>query len=96
MGTHNLPPQPTSFVGRSEEISEVTNLLNDAGCRLLSLVGPGGIGKSRLALEVSANQVENFTHGVYFVTLQSIASAEILVSAIADVIGIHTAIRKSD
>ena len=43
---HNLPPQATSFIGRVDEISEITTLLDDDTCRLLTLVGPGGIGQN--------------------------------------------------
>lgn len=84
---HNLPPAQTPFVGREAELVELTNMLVDPDCRLLSLVGPGGIGKSRLALELAAGQVGNFSHGVYFVSLASIASAELVVPTIADALG---------
>jgi predicted ATPase/DNA-binding SARP family transcriptional activator len=49
----NLPPQPTPFVGRATELAAITRTLGDPGCRLLTLVGPGGIGKTRLALQVT-------------------------------------------
>lgn len=60
---------PTSFIGRSEEIDEIGALLVDPVCRLLTLVGPGGIGKTRLALEIAAHTRENFPDGVYIVSL---------------------------
>ncbi len=50
---HNLPPVSTPFVGRQDELAEITRLLTDPTCRLLTLVGPGGIGKTRLALEAA-------------------------------------------
>jgi predicted ribonuclease YlaK len=50
---HNLPIQPTVFVGRTEELSAIIELLSTPACRLLTLVGPGGIGKTRLALEAA-------------------------------------------
>lgn len=62
-------PPPTPFIGRDEEISEVITALNDPDCRLLSLIGPGGMGKTRLAIEVGLHQVENFRHGVRFIGL---------------------------
>jgi predicted ATPase len=52
-GAHNLPSQPTPFVGRAKEVTEITRLLADPACRLLSLVGAGGIGKTRLAVQVA-------------------------------------------
>lgn len=51
---HNLPPQPTPFIGRERELAEIAELLLDPACRLLTLVGPGGTGKTRLAIEAAA------------------------------------------
>ena len=51
---HNLPAQPTSFIGRETEIAEICDLLTDPACRLLTLVGPGGIGKTRLAVQAAS------------------------------------------
>jgi len=84
---NNLPPSPSSFVGREEELAELTELLANPDCRLVTLVGPGGIGKTRLALRVAEDHVGVFAHGVYFVSLVSISSAEYLVPAVAKVIG---------
>jgi len=81
---HNLPPQPTPFVGREEELAQLAAQLADPACRLLTLVGPGGIGKTRLALQAAAEQVEAFAQGAYFVPLAPLTSAELLVSAIAE------------
>jgi len=80
----NLPPSPTPFVGREAELAELAELLANPDCRLLTIVGPGGIGKTRLALQVAADQVGGFAHGVYFAPLASISSAENLVPTIAD------------
>lgn len=85
MDLHNL--QPTSFIGRSDEISEIIELLTKPYCRLLSLVGFGGIGKTRLAIEAVSRLESDFPDGIYFVPLQSIISAENIVSAIASSIG---------
>lgn len=81
---HNLPPSPTSFVGREAELGELTDLLADTNCRLVTLVGPGGIGKTRLALQVAADHVGAFAHGVYFVPLTPISSTEFFLPALAD------------
>lgn len=66
---HNLPAATTPFVGREEEVAEIDALLADPTCRLLTLVGPGGIGKTRLALEVAAAQRGRFADGVFLVPL---------------------------
>jgi len=81
---HNLPLQSTPFVGRSEELAEIIRLLANPDCRLLTLLGPGGIGKTRLALQAAAARNEAFLEGVYFVPLAAVSSAEFLVSAIAE------------
>jgi predicted ATPase/DNA-binding SARP family transcriptional activator/Tfp pilus assembly protein PilF len=85
----NLPSFPTSFVGREQELAELAELLADPDCRLLTLVGPGGIGKSRLALQVAQEQVGAFAHGVHFVSLAAVSAAEFVVPAIADALGLE-------
>ncbi len=95
----NRPPtQSTPFVGRSRELAEVVDRLRRADCRLLSLVGPGGIGKSRLALQAvqslldleltSGLSVPLFAHGVCFVQLGAVSSASYVAPAIAEVAGL--------
>ena len=69
MVVHNMPYAAAPFVNRVSELEEITHQLNDAECRLLTLVGPGGIGKTRLAARVAANCDEHFDEGVYFVPL---------------------------
>lgn len=81
--THNLPIQSTSIVGRDEELAELRNLLSDPQVRLVTILGPGGIGKTRLALEVAVAQLPNFSQGVYFVDLVPVQSAVSIVSSIA-------------
>jgi predicted ATPase/transcriptional regulator with XRE-family HTH domain len=81
-----LPFQPTIFVGREVELTEIDVLLDDPACRLLTLVGPGGIGKTRLAMQVAADCAEQFDDGVYFVPLEPLDSPEFIVSTIADVL----------
>ena len=87
---HNLPPQPTPFVGRAAELADIRRRLENPTCRLLTLAGPGGIGKTRLSVEVAETVIEthldkaNFAHGVYFVSLASIGSPDHLVPTVAD------------
>lgn len=83
---HNLPSQASPFLGRAEELSGIMKALEDPSCRLLTLVGLGGIGKTRLSLQAAAQRIETFRHGVYFVPLasQTISSTTILVFSIAD------------
>ena len=79
---NNLPVQLTSFVGREEEVAQAAAIL--AGdCRLLTLTGPPGVGKTRLALQVAAELVEEFPDGVAFVALAPLTSPEQVPGAIA-------------
>lgn len=86
----NLPGQSTALIGRATELTEIRSLLADPSCRLLTLIGPGGIGKTRLALEVAAC-MDGFADGIHFVPLQPIASADLLVPAIATATGLPLA-----
>jgi predicted ATPase/DNA-binding SARP family transcriptional activator/Tfp pilus assembly protein PilF len=79
----NLPFSPTPLIGREEELAEIARLLEDPACRLLTLVGPGGIGKTRLAVR-AARQAPVFLHGIHFVPLASVSSVALLDTAIAD------------
>ncbi len=82
---HNLPHQPTPFIGRGRELAQVRELLTST--RLLTLVGPGGTGKTRLAQQAAVGMLDAFKNGVYFVSLASIESADLIVQAIAETIG---------
>jgi len=84
---HRLVPEPTSFVGREEELAKLDELLADPNCRLVTLVGPGGVGKTRLARAAAAAQEGAFAHGVYDVSLAAIDSPVLIVPAIADALG---------
>ncbi len=88
MSSVHLPLQATSFVGRDRELGEITDLLADPACRLLTLLGPGGIGKTRLAIQAAANQQSQFAGGVVFVALSPVTSADFLLTAIADALDI--------
>ena len=79
---HNLPEQPTSFVGHALELAQIQRRLEDPQCRLLTIVGPGGMGKTRLSIESAAQQLDAFRDGVFFVDLTSAISADLLASTI--------------
>jgi predicted ATPase/DNA-binding NarL/FixJ family response regulator len=83
---HPLPAQPTPFVGRAAELADIHRLLADPTCRLLTLLGPGGMGKTRLALEAAG--CVTYPDGVYFVPLQAVSAPEYIVMATADAVGI--------
>jgi predicted ATPase/DNA-binding NarL/FixJ family response regulator len=85
---HHFPIQLTTFIGRGGDIQAIARHLGDPACRLLTLVGPGGIGKTRLALEAAARVQAAFRDGVYFIPLQSLGSAELLVYTIAEALGV--------
>jgi predicted ATPase/class 3 adenylate cyclase len=85
----NLPPQLTSFVGREEEIAEVERLLDHA--RLLTLTGPGGSGKSRLAVAVAADLLPRYRDGACFVDLAAVTDPALVPAAVANALGVPEA-----
>jgi predicted ATPase/DNA-binding SARP family transcriptional activator len=85
---HNLPPQMTSLLGREGELHRLTEHLADPNCRLLTMTGLGGIGKTRLALQAAQEHLEEFLHGVYFVPLAALSSDEFLAPTIADALSL--------
>jgi predicted ATPase len=89
---HNLPAQTTAFVGREDELSELARLLSDANTRLVTILAPGGMGKTRLALEVGTRYISSlqhtmFSNGVFFVSLAPLTSPDFIVSTIAESVG---------
>ena len=82
----NLLSQPTPFLGRKQELDAILKQLDDSDCRLLTLVGPGGIGKTRLAIEAAQQKVQIFPDGVFFVSLDTINSPELILAHIANAI----------
>jgi predicted ATPase/class 3 adenylate cyclase/Tfp pilus assembly protein PilF len=85
---NNLPLQPTPLVGRQREVEEILERLRDEQARLLTLTGPGGTGKTRLALQVGADLLEQFDDGVFFVSLASVTDPELVLSTIAASLGV--------
>jgi predicted ATPase/class 3 adenylate cyclase/Tfp pilus assembly protein PilF len=86
---NNLPLQPTPLVGREKEVSEVCNLLRSGETRLLTLTGPGGTGKTRLALQAAADLLEDFPDGTFFVQLATLTDADLFISAVAETLGVR-------
>ncbi|MDX1522358.1 MAG: BTAD domain-containing putative transcriptional regulator, partial [Anaerolineae bacterium] len=80
--SHNLPAQSTGFVGRQQELARLSDMLADPDCRLVTMVGPGGIGKTRLSIEVA--RATSFKQGIWFVPLAPLTSSASIIPAIAD------------
>jgi predicted ATPase/class 3 adenylate cyclase len=85
----NLPVPVTPFLGRRGELEKVTGLLRDPDLRLLTLTGPGGTGKTRLALQAAADCADSFPDGRWWVPLASLSDSRLSVSALATVIGVE-------
>lgn len=83
---HNLPPQFTPFIGREEDRRQIHGRMEQPECRLLTLVGPGGMGKTRLAMQVAQERLTRYEDGVRFVSLAESTSAVQVIEAIADVV----------
>ena len=86
---HNLPIQPTPLVGREREVQEVRRLILRDDVRLVTLTGPGGTGKTRLALEVAANLLNHFPDGVFFADLAPISDPDVVIWGLARVLGLR-------
>lgn len=83
-----LPAQPTAFIGREHEIEVVRGRLLDVETRVLTLLGPGGVGKTRLAVQVAGEVAGDFTNGVTFVSLAPVSDPELVLSTIAHAVGV--------
>ena len=90
-GRTNLPVQPAPLIGRQREVDELADRLRDPGVRLVTLTGPGGIGKTRLALHVGAELLDDASEGVHFVALEAIADPRVVAAAIANAVGVRPA-----
>ena len=84
----NLPDAPTSFVGRAKEVAAVVTLVQESDGRLVTLTGPGGTGKTRLALQVGNALLDRFQDGIFFVDLAALTDPSFVPSAIAKVLGV--------
>ena len=80
---HNLPAQSTPFIGRASQVAALRELIHDPDVRLITLLGPGGTGKTRLSLEIARESLDHFPHGVFFVPLADDTQANQLISRIA-------------
>lgn len=79
---NNLPAPGGVFIGREAELAEIAGRLADPACRLLTILGPGGIGKTRLAVEAGRDSLDRFPHGVCFVSLVSASATELVASVV--------------
>jgi predicted ATPase/class 3 adenylate cyclase len=86
---NNLPLQPTPFLGREDQVARVVELLGRDDVRLLTITGPGGVGKTRVALQAAADVLEAFPDGVWFVDLSALDDPALVSSAIATVLGVR-------
>jgi DNA-binding SARP family transcriptional activator len=93
---HNLPADTTPFLGRERELSRIVRLFADDQQRLVTIVGPGGIGKTRLGLAVGANMLDGYEDGVYFVDLAPVEQVADVPQAIAVAIGYQAPDKTSD
>jgi predicted ATPase len=87
----NIPVQRTRFVGQEKEVAAAKELLLRPDVRLLTVTGPGGIGKTRLAVEIASGLVEHFSGGTYFVPLSPVSDPALVASVIVQALGIKDA-----
>jgi predicted ATPase/class 3 adenylate cyclase len=86
---NNLPLQPTSLIGRENEVAAIVALLGREDSRLVTLTGPGGTGKTRLALQAAAEFVDRFADGAFLVNLAPITDHSLVISEIAKTLGVR-------
>lgn len=87
-GVSPLPIPFTPLIGRESELKEVSRLLSGSECRLLTLTGAGGMGKTRLAIQAALAQETIFANGLYFIALSSLATPDFIVPAVAEALGL--------
>ncbi|HSK67427.1 MAG TPA: BTAD domain-containing putative transcriptional regulator, partial [Anaerolineales bacterium] len=97
---HNLPAHPAPFIGRERELEELTQLLAEPSCRLLTLLGPGGNGKTRLAVQAASRLLHTepfqYRDGVWFVTLAPLAEGQSIIGALSDGLQLSSHAKGSD
>jgi len=86
---HNLPARPNSFIGRKKELASLRRLLQARDIRLVTILGPSGVGKTRLSLELAHQLASNFRDGAFFVSLAPLNDPALVASAIAQAFGIR-------
>ncbi len=87
IATNNIPTQLTSFIGRERELAEAEARLE--GSRLLTLIGPGGTGKTRLSLELASRNISKFADGVWFIELAPLADPALILQTVASALGVR-------
>src|SRR2546427_5003003 len=88
MSRYNVPTPPTPLIGREQEVMATCALLRQPEVRLITLTGPGGVGKTHLSLQIAVDVRDDFTYGVYFVPLAPINDPDLVVFAIAQEFGL--------
>ncbi len=86
---NNLPLQPTPFLGREDQVARIVDLLCRDDVRLLTITGPGGVGKTRLALQAAADRLEDFPDGAWFIDLSTLSDPALVPSVVAGVLGVR-------
>ncbi len=86
--TYNVPLPLTPLIGREQEVAAVCDLLKRSNVRLVTLIGPGGVGKTHLSLQIASDLLHDFTDGICFVPLASISDPELVIPTIAQALGL--------
>ncbi len=89
---NNLPTQTTPFLGRGTQVSQLRALLDDPAVRLVSLIGPGGTGKTRLALQAAADQIDRYLDGIYFIDLSHESETDAVFARIVRTVSVTRAL----
>ncbi|HET6667733.1 MAG TPA: adenylate/guanylate cyclase domain-containing protein [Intrasporangium sp.] len=92
---NNLPTETSAFVGRDAELRAIRERLDDADIRLVTLTGPGGSGKTRLAIRAAAEQIDRFSDGVYFVDLVTATGSDAVLALVATALDLADAAERS-
>jgi predicted ATPase/DNA-binding XRE family transcriptional regulator len=90
-GLHNLPAQTTPLIGREREVAAISTLLRRENVRLVTLTGPGGVGKTRLSFQVAAELLDGFADGVWVVELAPVSDPTLVAATIGHVLGVKEA-----